>query len=530
VVQRLAVVCAIEAAIVVVLAVQVFGGSAAASTTNRPEQPPAAKPTRDALPAATPPSAPPATPPPDPDEPSRREVAAKFVAGDPIGVMLTGALRFADGRPADASLSAALDKDRCDASNAEDGSYAMLGLYPGEWKVTVRGTGVVEQSLSLTITDEAVQHRDFVLEPSFPVKVLIVTPDGADATTALRKASFHMSDFSVAGQRERFPERFAATDYDMVFVGDAEWRAEMNPKGGFAGTLHLKALPAHVALLQRHLVLEQQLVQPGQNEVKFVVDVEAVTKLAASATVRVLDAASGEPLTKARVALGTSNRGGGGTPVDVQGRAELTGLSPGLLRCEISAADHETMYTTVKADAGQRLDLGDVRLGPQVKLQGTVLDADGKPATANLQWAELKWRLTPAAFETNRMSRTEADGSFTLWGTGAGAIAVTASDSDGNLARGVFDNPPATPIVLRLAKPCECTVTRPPDPTRSFTVTLFDEARRAIAGMTLESRFTKRPIKMPAGRYTFEVHDEQFRLVQSGTLEFAANPCSLEIR
>ena len=74
------------------------------------------------------------------------------------------------------------------------------------------------------------------------------------------------------------------------------------------------------------------------------------------------------------------------------------------------------------------------------------------------------------------------------------------------------------------------TITRPADPTRSFTVTLFDEARRAIAGMMLEPRLTKYGIGMPAGRYTFEVHDEQFRLVQSGTLEFTANPCSLEIR
>ena len=526
-VQRLAVVCAIEAAIVVVLAVQVFGGSAAASTTNRPERQPAAKPLSDALPAVTPPSAPSTTPQRGANEPSRREVAAKFVAGDPIGVMLTGALRFADGTAADAWLSATLGKETRGASNGEDGSYAMLGLYPGEWKVTLRGTSIVEQSLPLTITDEAVQHRDFVLEPSFPVKVLIVTPDGADATMALRKASFHMSNLSVAGQRDRLPDRLAPTDYGMVSVGDAEWRPEMNPKGGFAGTLHLKALPAHIALLLRHLVLERQVVQPGQGEVKFVVDVEAVMKLAGSATVRVLDAASGEPLTSARVSL---DGGGGGTAVDAQGRAEVTGLSPGLLRCQIMAAEHETMYTTVKVEVGQRLELGDVRLGPMLKLQGMVLDADGKPANANLQWLELKWRLTPAAFGTNRGARTEADGSFALWGTGAGAIAVTARDNDGNLARGVFDNPPPSPIVLRLAKPCACNITRPADPARSFTVTLFDEARRAIAGIMLEPRQTKSGIGMAAGRYTFEVHDEQFRLVQSGTLEFAASPCSLEIR
>lgn len=531
--QRLAVVCAIEAAIVAVLAVQVFGASSAPLVTQPPPQspPPASTPDIAAPAATTPPSAPTETRQPNANEPSRSEVAAKYVAGDPVGVVLTGTLRLRDGKPADANVSFSLDKERLGASAAENGSYALVGLHPGEWKVDLTGQSIVAQSTTVTITDDAVQHRDFVLDPSFAVKVLIVTADGSDGTTAIRKATgWGFGDFTVAGQRDRFPDHLAPTDYGMVFVGDAKWESEMNPKDGFAGTLHLAAVPAHVALLQRHLVLEQQVVQTGQQEVKFVVDVEAMKKLAGSATVRVLEAASGEPLANARVSLNTSNRGGVGQPVDAEGRAVVEGLSPGLLRCEITAPDHETMYTTVKVEAGQRLDLGDVGLGAQVNCNGTVLDADGKPASANLTWAELKWRLTPAAFATNRVARTEADGTFSLWGTGTGVIAVAASDRAGNRARGVFDNPSATPIVLRLAKPGECAVTRPNDPTRSFTVTLFDEAKHALAGFAIDASVTKHAITMPAGRYSFEVHDEQFRLVQSGTLEFGATPCTLEIR
>jgi hypothetical protein len=376
-----------------------------------------------------------------------------------------------------------------------------------------------------------VQHRDFTLDPSFAVRVAIVTPDGGDAARALATALPQFNDFTVAGRRERFPERLAPTDYGMVFVGDAKWDAQRNPKDGFAGTLHLAALPAHVALLQRHLVVEQQVVQPGQQEVKFVVDVAAMKALAGSATVRVLDAATGAPLTTARVELNTSNRGGGGAKVDADGRAVVEGLSPGLLRCHITAADHEAMYTTVRVEPGQRLDLGDVRLGGALPLQGTVLDADGKPAGASLAWTELKWRRQPtAAFATNRSARTEADGTFSLWGTGAGAIAVAARDQQGNVAMGVFDNPPPEPVVLRLCKPCDCVVTRPADPARAFTVTLFDGARRPVTARTLEPRGVKSTIGLPAGEYTYEVHDDQDRLVQSGTVTLGERPSSVEIR
>jgi len=335
----------------------------------------------------------------------------------------------------------------------------------------------------------------------------------------------------VVGQRDRFPDRLAPTDYGAVFVGDAQWSGEMNTENGFAGTLSFAAPPpAHAALLLRHLVLEQQVVQPGQQEVRFVVDVEALKPRLASATVRVVDAASGAPLKDARVGLYTSNMGGMGSPVDADGRALVENLLPGLLRGSITANEHESMYATMRVEPGQRLDLGEVRLGAQQNLRGRVLDADGKSVAATLSWTELKWRTAPTAFVTGRSAGTEADGSFSLWGTGAGAIAVAARTQDGRLATAVIDNPPPAPVELRVAAAAECTVTRPADPTRAFTVTLYDSTRRPVAARTFEPRVLKSTLSMPAGSYPFEVHDDTGRLVQSGTLTFGATPTTLEIR
>jgi hypothetical protein len=529
-VVRLAVLVAVEIATVVWLVSDGFADAAAMPATRSPTV--ASVPTSaDPLPTSGEVAAAPMTNEASP-EPLRAAASTKWRPDDPVGVLLHGTVTFGDGKPATGvHVTAKQERDSRTASTAKDGSFGLVGLKPGEWQIKMGGDGVAAFADSIVITDEAVQRRDFVVGASFPVRVMIVTGDGTDATAALRASKMDSSEFHVAGQRERFPERVAPTDYGVVFVGDAAWRGEMNPKDGFAGTLAFaSAPPAHVALLQRHLVLDQQVVQPGQTEVKFVVDIEALKKHVGSATVRVLDGESGAPLTSARVSLHTSNRGGGGHTVDAEGRAHLEGLWPGLLRCEIAAADHETLQKTVRLEPGQQLDLGEVRLGKALPLVGKIVDADGKPAGGNVTWTELKWRTAPTEFATNRITMVEADGSFSLWGTGQGRIAVTVRTGEGLVAAGVFDNPSLNPVVLRLAAPAVCNVTRPVDPTRAFTVTLYDARRDAIAAQTLGPKVREAKIALPPGDYTFEVHDERDRLVHSGSLQFGTTPCSLEIR
>lgn len=533
-VARVAMLCVVEALVVGALAVAVFGDRGDVPAAREPS---AAGPTRPPesrdAPGDVSPStageleAPPTVAPP----PERQAVAAKWREDDAVGVLLTGRLLLRDGEPVDANLYLQGDASSTAANVAADGTYAVVGLAPGDWKATLGGTGVVQREETFTLTDEAVQHRDFVVDVSFPVKVRIVTADGEDGTTALRKAMPEWGDFTVAGQREEFPPRLAPTDYGMVFVGDARWDSERNPRDGFAGTIHVSSLPAHVALLQRHVVLEQQVVAKGQEEVRFVVDTDALQSLAGSATLRVVDDATGAPLTAARVSMHTSNRGGMGHKVDEQGSIVLEGLSPGLLQCGIHAPDHENFFHTVYVRSGQRLDLGTIRLGAPQPLTGTVVDAEGAPATsARLRWTELKWRTSPAQFSHNRSARIEANGSFQLWGTGAGPIAVTAFGDDGVMAAAVVDNPPAEPFVLKLAPACRCDVTRPPDPTRTFTLTLCDGEGRAVAGHEIGTRVTTTKVLMPRGTYTFTVHDQDQALVQSGSLTFGEQPCALEIR
>lgn len=521
---RLALLCLLEGIIVAFLAWQVFTG---------PSTPMIAKPAagdKEPVSVPEPASRPIERPRPPADVPARKNVATQFCPDDPIGVLLTGSVRSRDGSPVAASITLARDRERRLASSAADGCYAVLKLMPGEWQATLRGKSILERCETVTLGNEAVQRRDFVCDRSFAVRAMIVTPDGLDATRALRLTLPGWDDFTIVGQRDPLPARLAATESRRIMAGEARWDPEMNPENGFAGTLFLAALPAHVALLQGHLVLQRTIVQPGQQEAKFTVDIEDLKRLAASAALRVLDEPTGTPLPEARVSMNISGRFSAGTKVGADGRAVLEGLRPGLLRCEVYSKDHETYTAAVRIEPGQRIDLGDIRIGAVSQLAGTVLMPDGSPAHASLQWTELKWRTRPTAFMHNRSTNTDTEGRFRLGSTGHGPIAVRANGKDGLIAAGVFDNPPATPIVLWLARPGLCTITRPPDPTRTFTVTFYDSRLRPIEAQAIEPRTTEVHVSLPYGDYTYTVHDEQDHLALTGSLRFSATPSRLEVR
>ncbi len=536
-IARLFALCAIEVGIVVWLALQVFGTASAGGPALDSKLVPSSEAADLSL----------ASPLPEHGErdkrvdeqrmagPADRRVgAAKWRPDDTVGVMLTGKVSWADGSPvAEPSVFARESARRHLTGSGKAGSYAIVGLTPGLWTIYVHSDGGVHFSEQVTIVDDAVQHRDFVLQRSYPLGVKIVTKDGDDATKAVRtKLGHQMANFFVAGQSAPFPERFAASDYGTVFVGDARWERFMNSRDGVAGTIHLaSAPPQHVALLHRHTVLSQQVVQVGQNEVKFIVDLDELRAIAASVTVRVLDAVTGNPIQDAWMSLDTSNSAGNANKSDADGRIVHESLSPGLLRCQISAPEREMRFTTVAIEPGQRLDLGDVRLGPSIPFKGKIVDAAGKPvAGASIHWHELKNFGGPRPFATNRGTGSDAEGKFKLSGTGRGAIVVAASTKEGQRARGVFFNPPTEDVVLRLAEPALCTVTHPADPQRSFYVVLFDAQRRPVAGFEIRANDPKPELLMPRGDYAFEVRDERSLVLQAGKLHFGATPTSLVLR
>ncbi len=453
--------------------------------------------------------------------PRRPSATIKWNKDDPVGVLLTGSVRWRDGGPVLEPMVRVRRGGLGPSASTSAGCYAVAEVSPGTWTVTVRALGAVWVEETIEITDTAEQRRDFVLDRAYPVRVFCTAPDGKDLAKALAEEGVDFANFYAIGQRDPFPDRFAPTRFGNVRADDAGWDE--------AGVLFLASPPpAHAALMLQHVVIQQQRIEAGQKEVRFVVDPADWKAKLGTVTLRVVDADSRAPLADAFVSL--DPRFGRAEPCDAEGRVTLTNARPGFLVLGVYAEGHEYGLSTLRIEPGRTLDLGDVALGGVVELSGRVEDQNGEPPeAATISWTELKWRMMPTAFGTYRTARVEADGTFRL-NVGAGKIALQARTREDDVAFVVIDYPPTSPVVLRLVRAAKLHVVRNADPTRTFTITFFDSQRQPVESHTIGSDEPQWTVTMPPATFAYEVNDEADRLVQSGSVTLGARPTTVEIR
>ena len=111
----------------------------------------------------------------------RAELSVSAEEADAIGLILWGKVRTRDGsKLPEGSISLRCTEPKRDEwVRVREGSYAVVGLTPGAWKVTCKYTGyaLLEHELQLEPTVPRTR-LDLVLEPAILVRVKILTPDG----------------------------------------------------------------------------------------------------------------------------------------------------------------------------------------------------------------------------------------------------------------------------------------------------------------------------------------------------------------
>lgn len=220
-VARFAWLCVVEFVIAVILAIQVFGGTNEVPTAKQTGQTGAHVKTVRLETAGTQDPGVEEPPPPPPEEltspsPPRTAAVAKWRPNDPAGIVLLGTVRLRDGSPADAYLGITREKDRKGSNTEKDGTFAIVGLHPGEWDVTLHGESVVQVRATITLGDptrQGVQIEDRLLSRDNGMQQKCALYPGRYTAIAITSNGVGMVDLDTASSppQVRFVLQPAAT-------------------------------------------------------------------------------------------------------------------------------------------------------------------------------------------------------------------------------------------------------------------------------------------------------------------------------
>jgi hypothetical protein len=462
-------------------------------------------------------------------EPARRAEAAAPAAAV-TDVVVRGRLVTADGSPLPENLYVGFRRRSTYRGATQVGDrYAAVGLSPGPWTVTVRADRFARVEEELELGAAAVQDHDIELRPAHAIDVLLRTPDDQPLAAALGDRA------QLRGLRVIATATALATDLpetENVSVGDiglGRYEADSfgSPKEGEPDARLWVDGPdaTNAALLLRHLVIAQQPIAVGQRELRFVVDPTALTARLGAVSLRLIDGATGAPLSGVSVRLSSAQGGGAGGKTDADGRVRIDDVVPGLQSMQLHGGQgREALWDLVRVPAGGTAELGDVALHPAAPIRGTAVDADGAPvAGASVQWTRLSTMRFPRELVDRRSASADGDGAFDLWGTGPHRYVLVAHDTfNRRVGHAVVDAATATAVELRLATAGRVTIRIPGDGLQGFVATLRTEDGVPVAARSIEPRFPQQSLMAAPGRYTLEVHGAGDRLVRREPVTLAA--------
>ena len=436
------------------------------------------------------------------------------------------------------------------ADTDQAGGYSFSSLAFGSYWLTAGAEGFRGQSAAIELSPDApVVRKDFILRDSVMLRIRLVTPEGGDVFDALREmkapsgASVIVPVATTESPGPRFNEVFGSLNnpFGVGHFWNYGPRVDKLPPG-YMGILVLDGdLPVWVSLVHYHNVLESQRVEPGQEEIVFVVSPDALIAGLATVQVQVLDAESGLPVPGAKVSL----QGHGGYERDVSSDAEGTAIlkdrMPGLFELNVRADGFEKFRLPVDALPGVVTDLGVVELEKEVTIQGFVLDGDGQPLAL-----EFTMGLVDAADGSIRWLRNDTfkskdDGSFQMRGLGRHEYVIRSSNQ-------AALNPDNSPGIVWVSGIVRCD-------TRSGSLSAFDIRLRPASSLVLQvadgrgdgmrfrvleesgrellaSRFYgsgPRPMSLPTGEYRVLLLDSSGQVLSERSLTLGSGTVYLEL-
>jgi hypothetical protein len=244
-----------------------------------------------------------------------------------------------------------------------DGVALLTDLAPGRWWVRGSAPGRMTESREVHLpSSDAGLELELRLAPRPHVRILVQTPDGRPFAQALPDGR---TPLSATASRRR-PDGWLGDvleSPEWVDCGFFQMRTDTEPEPALLGRIELDCKPPlWVSLHLNEDVLESQLLAPGIDELRFVVDPDAYKSRFAEVVLRVVDADGAQPLQGVLGHLHTGPRHRYMIISKSESGLRFKGLMAGRARLELSASGYEARLLEFTLQPGEQKDLGDVEL------------------------------------------------------------------------------------------------------------------------------------------------------------------------
>ncbi|MBK9386025.1 MAG: carboxypeptidase regulatory-like domain-containing protein [Planctomycetes bacterium] len=459
-----------------------------------------------------------------------------------LGVGVCGTVRGAQGQfLAGASVSFVRDGTWLSARTAANGVYALGGLAPGSWLLRAGAEGHARIESPRQLVDAAWQTIDVDLSPWYAVRVRIDTKSGEPLGKGIEDQNWEAAPYVVA-TAEPLERDLPLTEHNRVpLFGVGQWkraedlsepaRSELGT-GGYAGELYLdREPPVYASLLLRHLRLETQRIEPGQRELRFVLDPSDLESKLGSLRIRFVDPDSGAPLSGVRMRFASAQGVGGEKVSDADGRARMEHLMPGIGALDIGARDREVMELRVRVPSGAELDLGDLALSPRVICRGRVIDERGEPAMdTHVTWDNLDRRSWPAPLFDRRSAGQDAEGRFNIR-VGRQRYVFHGRDRQGRRGYALLDarDGVAEEVVLRLQSAAHVRFRYDASECSGYLVVIHTPDGAPFHVVALDGSLLSRGVDLPPGSYIATTYDAADRIVKARPFTVGAETSELAL-
>jgi hypothetical protein len=310
--------------------------------------------------------------------------------GPPPHVSVRGRLLDERGGAAAGPRTSVSARDEVGASREaelpEAGRYEIHALAPGRWRIEADSHGFEPAHADVFLPDErATVEIDLVLRSLPVVRVVLLTPDGKSFTPAKRGLFLPR----VFATREPLA---GAAPTDLSLYAQCGTLAQREPADLERRNLGLLELtcdpPIWVSLVLAGRVLGAERVDPGVEEVVFVLDPAEHLRLFSDVRVRVVDLATGSPLTGVLAHFKAKPFHAWMNVTDDSGELEYENVISGPAALSLSRVGYAPREVEFDVPGGERFDLGDVAMDPggKGKLRLSIAAPEGTPR-AFVSWA-----------------------------------------------------------------------------------------------------------------------------------------------